>query len=87
MRPYYESKGITIFHGDCRGILPQLGASETCITDPPYGLEFMGTVSATQAERLSDPKGADPSEWPMELRIREFPTPQPNEKMESGHET
>ena len=42
MKPYYESKGIMIYHGDCREVLPDLGPSETCITDPPYGLEFMG---------------------------------------------
>lgn len=42
MKPYYESGGITIYHGDCREILPQVGPFETCITDPPYGLEFMG---------------------------------------------
>ena len=24
MKPYYEEAGITIYHGDCREILPQL---------------------------------------------------------------
>ncbi len=39
MTPYYDHGGITIYHGDCREILP----SEVCdliITDPPYGIEF-----------------------------------------------
>jgi protein gp37 len=31
------------------------------------------TASATQAMRLVDPKGGDPAEWPVELRVREFP--------------
>lgn len=33
MKPYYEHKGVTIYHGDCREILPQLEV-ETIITDP-----------------------------------------------------
>jgi len=34
--------GIILIHGDCRDVLPQLSGIETCITDPPYGLKFMG---------------------------------------------
>jgi|SRR5687768_12757338 len=39
MRPYYEDGGITIYHGDCRVILPQLPAASVDMiwTDPPYG--------------------------------------------------
>ena len=36
MKPYYEHAGITIYHGDCRDVLPQLPWSVLC-TDPPYG--------------------------------------------------
>ena len=41
--PYYEHDGITIFHGDCRDILPALcgpnmmpGAVDMILTSPPY---------------------------------------------------
>lgn len=37
MTPYYEQDGITIFHGDCREILPLLGPVDLILTDPPYG--------------------------------------------------
>ena len=39
MKPYYEHSGITIYCGDCRAILPQLGESfaDLVLTDPPYG--------------------------------------------------
>lgn len=40
MQPYFERDGIVIYHGDCREILPQIGAVEAVVTDPPYGLEF-----------------------------------------------
>ena len=35
---------MTIHCGDCREVLPTFGAEsfDACVTDPPYGLEFMG---------------------------------------------
>lgn len=37
IQPYYERDGITIYHGDCREILPQLEPVDVMVTDPPYG--------------------------------------------------
>lgn len=39
MKPYYEHAGITIYHGDCREVLPTLGdcSIDQVLTDPPYG--------------------------------------------------
>jgi site-specific DNA-methyltransferase (adenine-specific) len=34
--PYYQDAACTIYHGDCREILPQLGPVDHVITDPPY---------------------------------------------------
>jgi DNA modification methylase len=36
VKPYYESGGITIYHGDCREILPAITGVDVVITDPPY---------------------------------------------------
>lgn len=35
MKPYYEHAGITIYHGDCREVLPSIKAT-FILTDPPY---------------------------------------------------
>lgn len=35
-KPYYDHDGITIYHGDCREVLPQLSGYETVITDPVW---------------------------------------------------
>ena len=40
MKPYYEDGGITIYHGDCREVLPTLGPVDHVITDPPYGIGY-----------------------------------------------
>jgi site-specific DNA-methyltransferase (adenine-specific) len=44
LKPYYEEPGIILYHGDCREVMAQLEPEsiDTIITDPPYGLEFMG---------------------------------------------
>jgi site-specific DNA-methyltransferase (adenine-specific) len=36
MKPYYQEKGITIYNGDCREILPYLETVDVILTDPPY---------------------------------------------------
>ncbi len=36
MKPYYEDKWATIYHGDCREILPELPKVDLVLTDPPY---------------------------------------------------
>jgi site-specific DNA-methyltransferase (adenine-specific) len=38
VKPYYEENGTTIFHGDCREILPSLPPVDLVLTDPPYGM-------------------------------------------------
>jgi DNA modification methylase len=37
MRPYYQDDAVTIYHGDCREIVPTLGMFDAVISDPPYG--------------------------------------------------
>ena len=36
--------GITLYHGDCREILPRLegGSVNLVVTDPPYGVGYDG---------------------------------------------
>jgi len=38
VKPYYEHDGSTIYHGDCREILPTLEPVDLVLTDPPYGI-------------------------------------------------
>lgn len=39
-KPYYDEDGITIYHGDCREILPIIGNVDLVLTDPPYGVDM-----------------------------------------------
>lgn len=38
MKPYYQDDAVTIYHGDCRDILPTLEPVDLVLTDPPYGI-------------------------------------------------
>jgi site-specific DNA-methyltransferase (adenine-specific) len=59
---YYEAEGITIYHGDCREILPALAANcaDVIVTDPPYGMEFQ-SARRPKGERLDRIEGDDGS--------------------------
>jgi DNA modification methylase len=53
MKPYYDRDGITIYHGDCREVLPTLGPVDHVITDPPYEAE-----AHTKGRRVGRANGA-----------------------------
>lgn len=36
--PYYQDEAVTIYHGDCREILPLLPPVDLVLTDPPFGV-------------------------------------------------
>jgi site-specific DNA-methyltransferase (adenine-specific) len=40
MKPYYDKNGVTIYHGDCREVLPTLykGCVDLVSTDPPFSV-------------------------------------------------
>jgi DNA modification methylase len=45
VKPYYESDGVWLYHGDCRELLPLIpnGSVDLVLTDPPYGIGYDGT--------------------------------------------
>lgn len=38
MKPYYQDDAVTIYHGDCREIVPTLGQFDFMWSDPPYNV-------------------------------------------------
>lgn len=55
LRPFYSEAGITIYHGDCREVLPQLECGADCvILDPNFEdwSEFSALVPHDQPEFL-----------------------------------
>jgi len=57
MTPYYEQDGITIYHGDCREVLPSVWFGvDLLLTDPPYGIRA--------AKRGAHSSIRDCADWP-----------------------
>jgi site-specific DNA-methyltransferase (adenine-specific) len=50
--PYYSDEAVTLYHGDNREVLKHLheASLDAVVTDPPYGLEFMGEWDAPWQE-------------------------------------
>lgn len=44
MKPYYEHAGVTIYHGDCRAVVPGLTGIGAVVSDPPYGIALDTTA-------------------------------------------
>lgn len=64
MNPYYEDGSVTIYHADCREVLPSLTDIEAVVTDPPYGIEWAPRVNHRDEDRLwSDDEPFDPRPW------------------------
>jgi len=49
MKPYYKDSSVTIYHGDCREVLPQISSVDMVITDPPYGISLQPQRKITKA--------------------------------------
>jgi DNA modification methylase len=74
VKPYYDHGGITIYHGDCREMLPLLDF-DAFVTDPPYGVDFAGKATKhTQASggySTRDDSAAGPEAVRLALGIAE----------------
>ena len=71
MRPYYDHGGITIYHGDCREVLPTLDVAEyALVTDPPYGIEAdkRGAHSSIRDNELWPDQGWDNERQPVAVK-------------------
>ena len=86
LTPYYEDDAVTIFHGDCRDILPGL-AFDAVVTDPPYGIGYEQTLdSAPKWEVVPGDESDALARWVIEavhptpmlvFGINHFPTALP----------
>jgi len=75
LRPYHEEAAVTIYHGDCRQIVPLLGRFDLLLTDPPYGIGKDGqkrTTGGHGGRKAYDFLGWDaerPEPWLMQMLL------------------
>jgi DNA modification methylase len=54
LTPYYQDEYATIYHGDCRDVLPQLESVDLLLTDPPFGLgNFVQVTGNVRGEKVT----------------------------------
>ena len=51
--PYYQDEWVTIYHGDCREILPELPKVDLVLTDPPYNAPDIGVKHRTYGSSVT----------------------------------
>ena len=69
--PYYADDAVTIYHGDCRELLPFIPKADLVLTDPPYGVELeQKSWAAENNGRAASVTYRDDAEWVIKL-IRE----------------
>lgn len=52
MTPYYQDSAVTIYHGDCRELIPELSILfDLVLTDPPFETEAHTPMRRTRARR------------------------------------
>ena len=62
MKPYYEHKGITIYHGDCKDLTSELPKVDLVCTDPPYGIGEAAGKNKSRS-KLAKAKDYGNKEW------------------------
>lgn len=58
MRPYYQDKNSTIYHGDCREVLPSLSLVDLVVTDPPYGINYQSNYRKEKFDLIANDNDA-----------------------------
>lgn len=56
MKPYYQDEYATIYHGDCREILPTFEKVDLVLTDPPYGISLQNNGKKNDRRRQNSYK-------------------------------
>ena len=57
-KPFYEDNSCTIYHGDCREIMPSVSA-DVLVTDPPYGMDFVSSWTTQKRPVANDKDTAE----------------------------
>ena len=59
MKPYFDEDGITLYHGDCRDVLPTIAPAsvDLIVTDPPYGVAWQSGARNLPFSEMANDNG------------------------------
>lgn len=78
MTPYYQDEAVTLVHGDCLDVLPQLTDVALVLTDPPYNVSARSGRANTTVGRVPRRDGTyreikrDFGEWDHDWQAEPF---------------
>jgi len=58
LSPYYSNDNITLYHGDCQALIPQIEFTGMLVTDPPYGISLNRHAASTRIRYKNDTEAA-----------------------------
>lgn len=58
MDPYWSDDRVSLYHGDCREVLPSLDPVDLVLTDPPYGINYVSNYTTGRGVRPISNDGA-----------------------------
>lgn len=61
-KPYFQDESVTIYHGDCRELLPLMPKVDLVLTDPPYGIGEAAGKNRSRGQ-LAAPKDYGFASW------------------------
>jgi len=64
--PYFEDESVTIYHGDCRELLPLMPKVDLVLTDPPYGIADVWKGGGGHGWGKAKEQGVVRNEWDKE---------------------
>jgi DNA modification methylase len=56
-QPYYADESVTLYHGDCTEVMPDLDGVDHVITDPPYSQHVHGAARSSRMVSANDRGG------------------------------
>lgn len=65
IKPYYQDSAVTIYHGDCRQIVPVLGKFDLLLTDPPYGIDAGNRKRIASRANAAAARDYGDNEWDL----------------------
>ena len=72
IKPYYQDNYATLYHADCKDVLPLLEPVDLVLTDPPYGIGEAAGANKSRGTKKNPAKDYGNLDWDNQPIDQEF---------------